>query len=263
VTLETTQNESNFNFPVETQELFTADGKRVPNKAVVRTDTNKVLSVVSQNYKLVHHSELFHMAEEYMKTIGPCNVKYHQMSNGARLMAEYTFKDIAADVKKNDVVGLRTFFINSYDGKSSIRLGVAGIRLACLNGMVVSGATNEASYRHMGDHIQDGRLVNIDFPEAKHVLGAFQRGAKHWEHLSRIELSPEQIKHWQDMAIQEGIITPLIEKHDDIEEFTAWGLYNKFTEQITHRERATASAQGKIQRFNKVANWFEDVFTNA
>ena len=259
----TVATETNFNFPVQLQDCFTADGKRVDRKAVVRTDTNTVISDVSPNYKLVHHSELFHMAEEYMKTIGPCTVKYHQFNNGARLLAEYTFKDIASDVKKGDVVGLKTYFANSYDGKSSIRLGVAGIRLACLNGMVVAGANKEASYRHMGNHIQDGRLVNIDFPEAKHVIGAFERGAKHWQHLSQIELSPEQINAYQEQAVGEGIITPKIIETTDIEEFTAWGLYNKFTEQITHKERATSTLNGKIQRFNKVANWFEEVFTNA
>lgn len=259
----TIETANNFNFPVELQDCFTPDGKSVNRKAVVRTDTNTVISDVSVNYKLVHHSELFHMAEEYMKTIGPCTVKYHQLNKGARLLAEYTFKDIDVAVKKGDTVGLKTYFANSYDGKSSIRLGVSALRLACMNGMVVANANKEASYRHMGNHIQDGRLVNIDFPEAGHILQAFERGAKHWQTLSNIELSPEQIKHWEDIAVQEGIITPKIIENKDIEEFTAWGLYNKFTEQITHKERATASIQGKLLRFNKVANWFEDVFTNA
>lgn len=255
-----TENSLEFNFPVQLQNCFTEDGKPITRRAVVRQDTNAVISDVSPNYKLVHHSELFDMAGEYMKKIGPCAVRYYQFNNGARLLAEYTFKDIVADVRRGDVVGLKTYFANSYDGKSSIRLGVAGIRLACLNGMVVAGANKEASYRHVGNHIQNGRLVNIDFPSAEHVLDAFQRGAKDWKKLSEIELSKEQVETYQDQAVVDGIITPKVLESSDIEEFTAWGLYNKFTEQITHKERATSTLQGKLQRFNRVANWFEDVF---
>jgi hypothetical protein len=251
--------EQAFNFPVETQPLFTADGKKSDRVAVVRTDTNRILSTVGQGYKIVHHSEIFSLADDYMRTIGQPDVKYHTINNGARIVGEYTFKEVYEDVKKGDTVGLRLYFLNSYDGSSSISMSVGGLRLVCTNGMIVPGAEYNTKYRHSGNNIINGKLINVELPKPENVILSFKNGFDSWRKLASIEL--DDVETYRRKAIEEGIISAAVEKKvPTLEEQTAWGLYNNFTQYITHEERSTASQTGKIMRYNRVATWFNEVF---
>lgn len=250
-----------YDFPVETQQLYTADGKKANRVAVVRTDTNEILSTVSESYRLVHHREIFDLANDYMNKIGKPTVKYHMVNNGAKIVGEYTFKEIYEDVKKGDTVGLRLYFVNSYDTSCSISTSIGGLRLVCTNGMVVRGAEYNTRYRHSSSFIENGKLINVELPKPENVILSFKNGFEDWRRFSQINLDNDAVEAYRQRAIDDGVISSTIEKKaPDLEEQTAWGLYNNFTWYITHAEKSTASQLGKMTRYNKVANWFNEVF---
>jgi hypothetical protein len=119
----------------------------------------------------------------------------------------------------------------------------------------------DVSFRHMGEHIQDGIITNLELPNYDDILLSFKRSAEKWKRLTQIELKEESIRDYQLKAITEGAISPRItEIGQPLEELSAWGLYNQFTHHITHNERSSAQISGKLTRYNRVERWFNEVF---
>ena len=234
--------QASYDFPVELQQLRTPDGKVSKRKAVVRTDTNTILADVTSQYKLA-----------YQHTI---------VGDGAKVLGEYDIRDVTGEVKVGDVVGMRINALATYDGKSAIRLTIGGLRLSCLNGMVVANCSHVLRFAHKGDQISaGGQLVDVKWPEISTIVNGFKLGAIQWGKLAALQLPAEDLNRYQQLAINDGIVTEnAVLKGNPLEEPTAWGLYNKFTHYITHQEKATASPIGKLIRFNKVENWFQNVF---
>lgn len=252
-----------YEFPIELQELRTAGGLLSNRKAVVRTDTNQLIADVSNTYQLVEHKYLFDLADDYMKKFGQPEVKFHSTKGGAHMIGEYTFKDIGTEVVKGDVVGLKLFFHNSYRGDASIKLGVAGLRLSCLNGMCAHDNEFNIAFRHTKTHIEDGKFRNLDLPSPEKVVRQFNESSKEWAKLAAKELTEGEISIFLNQAIKDGIITKaILDNPYELEENSAWGLYNLLTHWISHKERASAQMSGKIFRLNRIDKWFAESFTH-
>lgn len=250
-----------YDFPIEMKELYTKDGLLSKRKAIVRTDTNKLIADVSNTYQLVEHKYIFDIANEYMKKFGKPEINFHQSREGAHIIGEYTFKDIGAEVQKNDIIGLKLFFQNSYRGDASVKLSVAGLRLACTNGMTAHNNEINLSFRHTKTHIQEGKFVNLDLPHPESVVSRFKLSAEEWGRLTKIEFTEDELRKLLTDASLEGIIAKsILDDTPELEENTAWGLYNQMTYWISHREKESAQMAGKISRLNRIDRWFGEKF---
>ena len=249
-----------FDFPVETQALFTADGKKSSRKAVVRTDLNKIIGEVGANYKLVEHRPIFEKAEAFIKTFGVPEIRYSSINHGAKIVGTYTFKDITGDVKVGDKVGLQIIAVNTHDGSQSVKISLAGLRLSCLNGNSIRDSEFNAAYRHTGKNIENGIITDLILPQPEMLMGSFQGAFKDWRRWATIKLTESDMHDFRAKAIDEKIIASKILEGGEFEENTAWGLYNKFTWHISHREKETASVLGKMSRLDKVSKWMTETF---
>ena len=140
-------------FPVELQNVFTKTGKVVPRrKAVVRTDDDKVIGSVSDRYKIFKHEDVMNQADSYISNMGKPEKKCYLTQDGASLTAEYTFRDTSLKIGDNagmgDVVGLRVYVQNSYNGKGALRFRIGAMVVKCLNGMVLPEDKFSLTYRH-------------------------------------------------------------------------------------------------------------------
>lgn len=252
-----------YDFPVELQDLFTSDGKQSARKAVVRTDMNKIIGEVGANYKLVNHRPIFEKAEAFIKTFGTPTIKYTSINDGAKILGTYTFKEVTEEVKVGDRVGLVINAVNTHDGSQAVKLSLGGLRLTCLNGNSVMDAEFNASYRHTGKNIEGGQILDLVIPQPEMVMGAFQGAFKDWRQWAVQPLSKDDIGVFKQRAVEEGIITSkiLTTPENLLEDYTAWGLYNQFTWQITHGEKDTASPINKMSRLNRVGKWFISNFS--
>ena len=142
------------NFPVEMQDLKTADDIRIPNnlgRAVVRTDTDEVLGIHGKRYELIPHDDVCNAVMDAVKESGisndwTSNIELSQ--NGARMRGEILFDDLIVEPIKDDHVKFRIQFYNSYDGAWSVQVACDALRLWCLNGCTTADAVFRTWQKH-------------------------------------------------------------------------------------------------------------------
>lgn len=242
-------------FPVSLQPLFTADGKEATGvKAVVRDDVNKPIATVSNRYCLIKHEDVLNEANKFIGGIGGGDFLpvYRSERDGARMSAEYTFKEIKQNIV-GDTIGLRVYVENSYDGSCAIRIRVSALVLSCLNGMALPRSVFHLSLRHT-QSVKE-KLV---FPDREVILDAFSRGADFCNSLSAINLSDTKFMEASfDLARHIDLPESLQETMTAIEQkdFTGWDLMQNFTNIITH-QMPKVSFTGKMARLSRVTRWF-------
>ena len=241
-----------YDFPVELQPLRLPSGAIGPRtKALVRTDTDLPLSVVSDRYKLVPYKEIVEAAEGFVGLFGNPERSFYLDREGKRMSAEFTYRDRTETVGLDDVVGLRVWIENSYNKNTSVRFRVGGLRLKCLNGMASSQVLFEATVRHTAKSLAQG----IQFPKQDEVLNGFRKSTDFWKRLGEIDLTGKEWKDRVDHALEQGVIPGQAYDHDDGEHGTsAWHLYNDFTHYVNHDSKA--SPLGKIRRLDRIDRFF-------
>lgn len=158
--------ESKTVFPVEERSLAavspTESGHDVvsvsgTHKAIVRTDTDHIVGIVSQSYQPLRNSEFFGTVEEALHTVIPdamfegVQVRDKIAGGGAWTQREYVLPAYAEELRNSQYstqVGLRIVAWNSYDGSASAGLMTGLIDFICTNGMVVGRDIAREMRRH-------------------------------------------------------------------------------------------------------------------
>ena len=142
-------------FPVkEVQAMWTDKengnilNKNTGHKFIVREDTGKVISCMSDNYKLVTNEQIMQKAEPVLKEQGAVLSDVHMFGNGARVRYKYRFPDTKVEVEKNDFVNPEIIINNSYDGTSEVSAMGGAFRLVCSNGLVIGYSIGKEGSRH-------------------------------------------------------------------------------------------------------------------
>jgi len=127
------------NFPVELQDVFLADGRKIDNhKTVIRKDINKPLSIVTDRYNLLDNKRCFSVPLEVI-TSSKNNYlinRYSLNKEGETTVVDCLSKDdykIPGN-KKDEVYKKRVVFVNSYNRRSSLKMLFGAWRLICENG---------------------------------------------------------------------------------------------------------------------------------
>ena len=117
-------------------------------KLIVREDNNKILSCMTDNYKLVTNKDIMEKAEPVLKEQGAILSDVHMFGNGARVRYKYRFPDTKVEVEKNDFVNPEIIINNSYDGTSEVSAMGGAFRLVCSNGLVIGYSIGKEGSRH-------------------------------------------------------------------------------------------------------------------
>ena len=238
----------NYDFPVEFAPVFTTGtlaGKEIkiamPKKlAVVRTDTNQSLGIVSDKYAFLKHSDVvdgFRKAlagQEFTESI-------NLQRDGAQLYAKYTLKGVSADVQKGDLVGMQLTARNSYDGSAQLHLSLGAMRLVCKNGMVMTKNFVEFSHKHIGT------ALTLDVAEVKSniemMMARFKESIPHMQNMSRTNLHKAEDELFnKNLKIPTYLLEEAKESFKTNGDSTVWGFYNALTFAITHKMRKEAPA---------------------
>lgn len=113
--------------------LHAIDGR----SAIVRTDTNQVLGVVSSKYPEISPMEKFKMFDEFAKEgiidfVGGG-------SNAGRIYVQARIPNsMNVNPDKGDIIEKRITFHSSYDGSLSNEISLDMLRLVCTNGLTVN-----------------------------------------------------------------------------------------------------------------------------
>lgn len=243
-----------YEFPVSFEQQLRPNGEIIPNRqSIVRTDCepSKWLSTVSMGYQIVQHKTVMDAANAYISRLGEPQKKYYLNKTGSDLVGEYTFTDKTLALNKGDVVGLRVYVGNSYNGTRSVSFKIGAMVLACTNGMMLPGKQEIGfSYRH------NQKDLRIEFPEPEAVLERFTRQKHAWDKLQEIELGVDGYEALLQEAIDNRIIVQKVVESPS-HGTTVWDLYNQMTHQITHSE---ISGFGKLRNTTRVSNWIHERF---
>ena len=161
-------------------------------KAIVDSDTGKVFSIVSNDYKLIRHEEAIERIEQVICEVPDLDEykTYTRFYNdGGRMRRTYRFPKISVEVKPRDTVNLEIHLFNSYDTVWMFIVLLGAFRLICKNGLVVG-----KKFLHL---------------RKRHVLGLDQINPKEQVStaLKRFSKQTDKWKEWAERQLTEKTYT--------------------------------------------------------
>lgn len=236
-------------FPVELQNVFTKNGAAIKGaRAVVRTDSDEPLSIVSDRYRLITHQQSMDLVSPLMKSLGPSEGKGYIEKNGARYTLESTYRQHTQKIRKvGDTVALRVNVTNSYDTTQPLTITVGAMVLRCLNGLMIAGASISLFVKHVGtDDLDDLKL-----PEPDRIFETFKSGAQTWERWAETDVTKDARENlYQSLTLMNVISGKQLEDQRPIfdAEPTWWTLYDRFTYRLTHEHQRVRNSERNRRR---------------
>ena len=211
--------------------------------AVVRTDYQVPLGIVSDKYIPVQNRESFDFLDDLVMTR---EAKYHTagaINNGAKvwLLAKLPEKIV---VLEDDVVEQYLLLVNSHDGKSCLKVLFTPTRVVCQNtlNLALTQAQVSVNIAHRGDvkskKFEAQRVLGIAMTHFKDVENAYKNFASH-------QITATDLKKYIADVIpgESKAILTMREKIEELHEVgagaemtrgTLWGAYNAVAEFVDH-----------------------------
>lgn len=198
-------------------------------KAIVREDTNEVISIVKSTYKLVKNEELI---DNLLRQLACCGHSFkidpsHSFVDNNRMRLQITFPDLKVRDRESDIA-LSAFLHNSYDQSEGVRFIFGAIRAICSNGMIFgevmsryySRHTSGFSFENLNDRLNEARQY---FPEIQDRINRLER-------LPVTEALVEKVSDVVSKRLAEQAIT-----QEEIGRISQWKLYNRLTNHVSHQ----------------------------
>ena len=257
-------------FPVQFSDAITRIGGDLVDTgklSVVRPDTKKCIAVVSKDYSLIPHQRVVTCAEQVFGDLG-LNVqkKLFLTHDGARMFAEFGVSGKEIDVDADDRIGMRFLFSNSYDGSSSFRMGIEGLRLICLNGLMGLRELFSFHKKHVGEKFDDMKIVK---EATEKGIEIYQNSMiPFWRKMVSVPISVDDSKLIMGNIVETNTLPGRyqadIQKQWEVvaeAKRNAWIFYNCYTHVLTHVIKQVSYAN-YLNHSRKVSRYFHDRFIN-
>lgn len=245
----------NFTFPVEERKVFFEDRNDISTitksyKAIVRQDTDKLISIMNDTYKIIPNSEIIKPLMEQLHSLDTTwhIDNSHSFVEDNRMRLQITFPELTLNDGRSDI-SLSLFLHNSYDGSEGIRMYWGAIRYICRNGMVFG----EVLSKFYGKHTQGLRLDNLK----SQVEQTYENIPAIKNRINQLlnTKTTEDIKENIELKLGKTII-----KYVEAEELqykramNQWALYNILTYYISHEveQRLRAAKQFEVSKIFKL-----------
>lgn len=213
-------------------------------KAVVREDTNQVISIVKDSYKIIRNSELIDLL---LRELATCGYSFkidpsHSFVDNNRMRIQITFPDLKLRDKDSEIA-LSAFIHNSYDASESVRFYFGGIRAICSNGIVFGTVLSKYNSRHTSGFSFENLSEKLE--EAREYFPVIQERITRLENLPVTQVLVEQVSD----KISKRLAEKVIEDHE-IGRLRQWELFNRITNHISHdmEPRLQASYQKRVSK---------------
>ena len=291
------------NFTVESEPIFYKslvsyqEGTSLTNdvtiknkKALVRTDTNESLAVVSGSYQVAQHPDAFRTVERIIagSDLDLTDIKrtIETSHNGARAYARYTFPAHEIETSRGDTATLEMLARNSFDGSWCFHVDIGAFRGICSNGQVFIEDFAFFKSKHT-------RGLNMAHAARKlsKSLEVYEQEVERWKKWKRTEVADYEAFNIFGKAanckyfVNPGVetVSSLLEQpevsrnktlvklwnHFAAEESKAlgnnlWAVYNTLTHWATHAPAGKKTAQHniaaiKVRRQDKVREVFKGI----
>ena len=246
-------------FPVEESEVyylvprrglslmptFSLPQRTLLYKAILRTDTQRLISIMPRTYKLVPNSEvILPLMEELDRLEHTWYIDTsHSFSQSNRMRLQVTFPEITVrDDEQGSDIALSMFIHNSYDGSEGVRFFFGGINGICSNGQVYGEVLGKFYRKHTAGF----QITNL-----RETLDKAIQRVPVLQH--RIHLLEELEMNSQTYLTVEEKMGATVKKYVDENlpsQASMWTLYNLLTYYVSHEveKRLRAGYQMKISK---------------
>ena len=202
----------------------------LPNdyKAIVREDTNQVISIVKQTYKLVPNATLIDLLLRELAMCGHTfrfNAQHSYVDNN-RMRLQMTFPELTLHDSESDIA-LTAYLHNSYDQSEGVRFIFGSIRYICSNGCVFGDVLS----RYYSKHTSGFSFENLGqkLKQAKEFFPEIQERINRLERLPVDETLVEKVSE----TVSKRLAEQVIQEHE-IGRISQWKLYNRLTNYASH-----------------------------
>ena len=222
--------------------------------AVVRTDTQQLLGVVSKQYEIVQNDSLLRMAEFIREEVDmDCVIV---LSDGAKVCFTATLRGAETDIVPGDTVKRRIVGYLGHDGKTGCGAKFTNIRVVCQNTLTAalgeSGAHSSITHKNGANNNFDALISSIDVARQDFVTEC-----ELMREFSRVSMGHDAFCDFADEVynIDEGQV---FRKRDKLRQaflngygseyapYSLWAGINAIT-QIETSTRGTTAAKGRAQ----------------
>jgi hypothetical protein len=213
-------------------------------KFIVREDTGKVLSCMTNSYKLVKNETIINKANPLIKKLGGELKEVNVLNHGAKTMMSWKFPKEKVKFSKIDEMIPEINITNSYDGTVGLNIMAGAFRLICLNGAVIGIVVSKYRNKHISsnmslDDISDIVEATVDktklvFKDEFPVLAETNFKEKHM--LDFMKMFPEHTN---------TLITDKIIANNPK---TFWDLFNVGTNVLTHHMNRGLNSTHSIEQ---------------
>ena len=213
--------------------LYTREGVQ-SNRVSVILDPEKLameVGTVSSDYKLVPNQDVEQAAVDVLELTGLPNEVSSLYFDGKHFRKRWILPDLSIEPRVGDLVQVAIDAHNSYDGSSTFGLAFNLQRLVCGNGMVVDFQLGRYRFRHYGsDSFEQELEVAVD--RILDLTGKLDTILPRLRSLTDTPLNRTETQTvFRDLSIPK---TTQAEVYQKIEEDNWWGLYNAFTDVLSH-----------------------------
>lgn len=253
----------NLNWDVE-EKVIRYDNKIVPNKkALVRTDNQELLAILSNAYKVFSNEELKDLCRDIERNTNYRLNRFVELGRGKKILAFLENIDLQSingtPVKEFLVIG------NSFDGSSALFIGYNSHMIRCENQF--TDATRIVSSKHLKGRIDDDFAIT-------EILAQFQRQKiatlRKFEKMEQTKVSDREINRLINLLLGETNQEQMRPKEQrlrasirrEMAHFgnNAWGLFNGVTHYtsnvINNGNNTFGNVSGSSQRMNNQAMRF-------
>lgn len=199
-----------------------------PYKAIVREDTNEVISIVRDSYKLVRNEELI---KELLDQLVGLSTSFkldhtHSFVQNERMRLQITFPELKMQDSESDIA-LSLFVHNSYDQSEGVRMYFGAIRAICANGMVFGDVMSKMYHRHtrgfeLSQFKQKLEEAVETFPIINHRIRQLERSFVDEALIDSVEKNVS--KRLAQQLLQD----------QQIDSITQWKFFNMLTDYVSH-----------------------------
>ena len=237
-----------FKFPIILRPVTVPDGVtgsvyQIPSnyKAIVREDTNEVISIVKNSYEIVRNKDLINNLLEELSTLDtPYRIdRSHSFVDNKRMRLMITFPDLTMH-DENSEIQLSLYLHNSYDMSESVRMRWGFFRLICSNGAILGKILSQSYFRHTKGfkigNLKDSLSATYD------QIPAIQARIK--------ELESTPVTQELMNRVEKGVGKKLSKRVFDQRPLTEYQMYNALTNYISHvmEQRHRARYQTEVSQ---------------
>lgn len=273
---------ANLNWDVKLQPVFVGDSVVDGYKAVVRDDTNQVLSIMKSRYQPLQNTEALNFFDPLVERSEAIYETAGSIKNGRTVFLVAKLPDYIQPVK-GDLIEKYVLLTNSHDGSSPVIAKVTPVRVVCNNTLTLAlkGDGQEVRVRHT-----KGIVDNLTL--AHETLGLINKVNSQVEEIfakmAKVQMNTESAKAYFEMVFnvkkdEDGDsstrsanmiqnVFELVEsgKGTDIVGVrgSLYGMYNALTEYVDHHKTyRTKTDRTDALLFGSGAKLKEKAFTEA